>query len=257
MRFKVGLENKTAVVTGSASGIGKASALMLACEGAEVVVADINLEGAGKVVEEIEGLGGRAAAVHADVSRSDGVREMMEGALGTFEKIDILVNNAGGPRGAKVVDTSDEDFESTIDLCLKSAFLCSRAVLPGMIERKWGRIINIASLAGELVSVLGPATYSAAKAGVLGFTRHCAAEVARHGVTVNAVSPGATLTPVVISALERNPGLRERMEGRVPIKRLAEPEEQAAAVVFLASEAASYVTGICLGVNGGWPLKML
>jgi NAD(P)-dependent dehydrogenase (short-subunit alcohol dehydrogenase family) len=174
-----------------------------------------------------------------------------------FNKIDILVNNAGAPFGTKVLDTNEEDLERTLNICLKSAFRCSRAVLPGMIERRWGRVINIASLAGELVSLLGPATYSAAKAGVLGFTRHCATEVARHGITVNAVSPGATLTPVVIKALDRNPGLRERMEARVPMKRLAEPEEQAAAVVFLASEAASYITGHCLSVNGGWPLKML
>ncbi len=128
-----------------------------------------------------------------------------------------------------MVNTSEEDFDATLNLCLRSAFLCCRAVLPGMIERKWGRIVNIASLAGELMSILGPATYSAAKAGLLGFTRHCASEVARYGITVNAVAPGATLTPPVIRALERNPGLRERMEGRVPIKRLAEPEEQAAA----------------------------
>jgi 3-oxoacyl-[acyl-carrier protein] reductase len=257
MKFRIGLENRTAIVTGSASGIGKASALMLAGEGARVVVADVDLDAAGKVAREIEGLGGRAVALHADVRRSESVREMVEQATRAFEKIDILVNNAGAAFGAKLLDTSEEDFDSTIDLCLKSAFLCTRGVLPGMMERKWGRIINIASVAGEVVSILGPATYSSAKAGLLGFTRHCAQEVARHGITVNAVSPGATLTPVVLRALERNPGLRDRMEDRVPMKRLAQPEEQAAAVVFLASEAASYVTGICLGVNGGWPLKML
>jgi len=257
MKFKIGLEGKTAVVTGAASGIGRASAMMLAGEGASVVVADINLEGAREVVEEIAGLGGKALAVHVDVTRIVDVKEMVDKANEAFNKIDILINNAGAPYGTKVVETGEEDLDKTIDMCLKSAFRCSRAVLPGMIERRWGRIINIASLAGELVSLLGPATYSAAKAGVLGFTRHCATEVARHGITVNAVSPGATLTPVVIRALDRNPGLRERMEARVPMKRLAEPEEQAAAVVFLASEAASYITGHCLSVNGGWPLKML
>lgn len=257
MKFKIGLENKTAVVTGAGSGIGRASALMLAGEGARVVVADVNIGAAKKVIEEVEGNGGKGIAAYIDVMQGESVKEMVKEATNAYGRIDILVNNAGAPYGGKVVDTSEEDLDRTLDICLKGAFRCSQAVLPGMMERKWGRIVNIASLAGELMSILGPATYSAAKAGLLGFTRHCASEVARYGITVNAVAPGATLTPPVIRALERNPGLRERMEARVPIKRLAQPEEQAAAVVFLASEAASYITGACISVNGGWPLKML
>src|SRR4051812_26198247 len=239
------LENKTALVTGGASGIGRATALRLAAEGAHVVVADIDEAGARDVAGEIDG-----QAVRMDVADVASVRAAVE----QVGQVDVLVNNAGTDRFAFFVHTDEELWDLILSVNLKGVIAVTHAVLPQMHERRSGAIVNVASEAGRLGSQ-GSVTYSAAKAGVIGFTRAIARESARYKVRVNAVAPGPIDTPLLNAAVELygevGERLRQAMIDKTALRRIGQPEEVAAAIAYLASEDASFVTGQTINVSGG------
>jgi len=238
------LEGKKALVTGGASGIGAATAARLAAEGAEVWVGDLNVEGAENVAAEIAG-----HAVELDVTDLDAARS----AIGAIGDLHVLVNNAGMDNFGFFVYVTQEQWRQTLDVNLGGVMNCTHAALPGMQERGYGRIVNIASEAGRVGSK-GSAAYSAAKAGVIGFTKAIAREAARYNVTANAIAPGPIETPLLMGAKEFGEigeKVIETMRASTQMGRLGQPEEVAAAVAFLASDDASYVTGETLGVSGG------
>lgn len=246
------LEGKVALVTGAASGIGRASSLALAEAGATVVAADVDEDGLAETAQRIEKVGGRAETTRCDVTQEADVRQAVETALAINGQLDIAHNNAGieGPL-AKLTDVSVEDFDRVIAVDLKGVFLGLKHQIPVMAEQGSGSIINTASVAG-LVANQGAAAYSAAKHGVVGLTRTAAAEWARKGVRVNAICPGWTDTAMVGRVDDRNPRVRENYLAAVPAGRLGEPEEVAALVVFLAGDEAAYLNGAALPIDGAW-----
>jgi 2-hydroxycyclohexanecarboxyl-CoA dehydrogenase len=239
------LEGRKALVTGGASGIGAAIARRLAAEGAEVTIGDLNLEGAKGVAGEISG-----HAVELDVTDLASAKAAVEGAGG---KLDILVNNAGTDEFGFFAQTTPEQWQKVLAVNLNGVLNCSFAVLPGMQEAGYGRMVNIASEAGRVGSK-GSAVYSAAKGGVIAFTKVMAREGARFSITANAIAPGPIETPLLMAAKEFGEigeKIIETMKAGTQLGRLGQPEEVAAAVAFLASDDASYVTGETLGVSGG------
>lgn len=247
---------KTAVVSGAAHGLGRAVALRLAQEGANLVLGDIDGSELATTAAAVRALGAEAHEVAGDLTQEDAAAALIETAIAVRGAIDILVNNLGGSRNAKIWEMSAEDWDYTIALNLRSLFLCTRHAVPHMIERRQGRIIGFSSGAREgtpwLALYSGGAAYSACKAGVHGFIRDVAMELAEHNITVNAVAPGPIDTERV------GPGLRQLDETEplgpsrlTPLGRLGLPEEVANAVLFLASDEASYVTGHTLAVAGG------
>jgi 3-oxoacyl-[acyl-carrier protein] reductase len=246
------LSNKVAIVTGSARGIGKAIALKLAEVGADVVVNDIAaaadaLEGTAK---EIRALNRKALAVTADVSSSADVARLIEAAATTMGRIDILVNNAGVTRDSLLMRMSDEDWDTVLNIDLKSAFLCTRAVLRLMMKQRWGRIVSIASVVG-IMGNAGQANYASAKAGIIGLTRSIAKEVGSRGITANAIAPGFIETRMTEQLDEKQ---RQALVQRIPLGSIGTPRDVAEAVAFLASEEAKYITGQVLGIDGGMSL---
>jgi 3-oxoacyl-[acyl-carrier protein] reductase len=243
------LSSRVAIVTGSARGIGKAIAIRLAEAGAGIVVNDITAakEDMDGTVNEIKVLGCPAIAVAADVSAAGDVGRLVESAMSTYGRIDILVNNAGVTRDGLVMRMSDEDWDTVLDIDLKSAFLGTRAVLRHMLKARWGRIVSIASIVG-LNGNAGQANYAAAKAGVIAFTKSVAKEVASRGITVNAIAPGYIDTKMTQSLDEKQ---SEELMKRIPLGYAGTPRDVAEAVAFLASEEARYITGQVLGVDGG------
>ena len=238
------LEGKSAVVTGGASGIGAAIARRLAAEGARVTIADLNEEGARDVAGEID-----AAAVELDVADAGAV----ERVFGELDGVDILVNNAGTDDFAFFTDITPERWKRLVAINLEGVFACTQAVLPGMQQAGYGRIVNIASEAGRVGSK-GSAVYSAAKGGVIAFTKAIARENGRYGVAANAIAPGPIETPLLMGALqfgEIGEKIVDTMRSATQLRRLGQPEEVAAATAFLASDDSSYVTGETLGVSGG------
>ena len=246
------LSGKVAVVTGSARGIGKEIALKLAGVGADIVINDI--EAAADVMEataaEVRKLGVKAIAVAADVSSAEDVARLFETAAAEYGKIDILVNNAGITRDQIVMRMTDEQWDSVLDIDLKSAFLCSRAVLRYMLKQRSGRIISIASVVG-IMGNAGQANYSAAKAGVIGLTKSIAKEVGSRSITANAVAPGFIQTKMTDVLDEKQ---RAALLSRIPLNDLGTPRDVAEAVAFLASDEARYITGQVLNIDGGMAL---
>lgn len=239
------LSNRVAIVTGSGRGIGREIALKLAEAGATVVVSDISE--AESVAEEIKASKRQSLAVMANVSLPPDVARLVEATISAFGKVDILVNNAGITRDQLVLRMSDEDWDSVLNVDLKSVFLCTRAVLRHMIKQRWGRIVSISSIVG-IVGNPGQANYASAKAGIIGFTRAVAKEVASRGITVNAIAPGFIDTKMT-QKLDENQ--RQELMKHIPIGYLGSPRDVAEAVAFFASEEARYITGQVLSVDGG------
>jgi len=247
----VTLAGKVAVVTGAASGIGRAIALGLARAGAAVAVVDVNAGGAEETVRAIETEGGRARAWRADVARKAEVDEAIAGILAAWGAVHILVNNAGWDRPMPFVETTEEFWDKVLAVNLKGPIICTHAVLPPMIAQGYGKIVSVASDAGRVGST-GEAVYSAAKGGVIAFTKAVAREVARHRINVNCVCPGPSDTPLFRTEFVAvNPALAASLARVIPWGRLGQPDDVAPAVVFLASDEAGYVTGQTLSVSGG------
>jgi 2-hydroxycyclohexanecarboxyl-CoA dehydrogenase len=242
-----GLGEKVAFVTGAASGIGRATAIRLGEEGARVAAADLNSNGAAATASII---GNGSVGLELDVTDLSSVRAAIEEAEKGLGPIDILVNCAGWDRVEPFLDNSEETWDRVIDINLKGVIRCTRSVLDGMTSRRSGCIVNISSDAGRVGSS-GEVVYSGAKAGIIGFSKGVARETARHGLRVNVVCPGPTNTPLMAATAEANPRLGEALVKAIPFRRLAEPEEIAAAVAFLASGDASFITGQTLSVSGG------
>ncbi len=244
------LEGRIALVTGAGRGIGRAIALKLAGRGADVAVADVLPDEAATVAAEVVALGRRSASLVADVSVSGDVTCMVEEVRAALGPVAILVNNAGIARDGLLMRMSDEDWDKVIAVDLRSVFLCTRAVLRDMTKQRFGRIINIASVSG-LAGNPGQANYSAAKAGIIGFTRTIAKEMASRGITVNAIAPGLIDTGLAHDLSDQQ---REAFKSGIPMGMLGTPEDVAGAVGFLASGDASYITGQVICVDGGMVL---
>lgn len=244
------LDGKVAVVTGGASGIGRATARRFAAEGAAVVIADLALEGAEAVAAEISAAGGRALARRVDVAVSDEVDALVEAAVSKFGRLDILMNNAAAPHGAPVAATTDADWRRVMSVTLDGVFYGMRAALVRMTEQGSGSILNISSGAGLGGEVMLGA-YGAAKAAVINLTKTAAVENAALGVRVNCICPGPIATPPLAAWLGAIPGGDEAFTRQIPARRIGEPEEIAAVAVFLASDEASYVTGAVVVADGG------
>ena len=239
------LDGQVAVVTGAAKGIGKATAHMLAHYGARVVLADFDLAAAESTAQE---LSPAARAVLTDISKSDSVDKMTESALKEFGQIDILVNNAGiGGHALPIGEVSDAEWDQVLDVNLKGAFFCCRAVVPHMQKRKSGKIVNVASIAGKEGNPR-MIPYSVSKAGLIGMTKALAKEVVEDGIRVNCVAPAVIGTSILDTLTDEQV---RYMTDRIPMKRVGRPEEVAAVIHFLASEASSFVTGQCYDVSGG------
>ncbi len=242
------LDDKVVIVTGSGQGIGRAIALKLAGIGATVVVNDLDdSSSADDVVEEIKGMKQQGLAVMADVSSSSDVDRLVATTIDAFGRVDILVNNAGITRDQLIMRMSEEDWDKVLGVNLKSVFLCTRAVLRHMMRQRWGRIVSIASIVG-IAGNAGQANYAAAKAGIIGLTRTVAREVASRGITANAIAPGFIDTKMTQQLDEKQ---RQDLQSRIPLGYLGSPRDVAAAVAFLVTEEARYITGQVLSVDGG------
>jgi NAD(P)-dependent dehydrogenase (short-subunit alcohol dehydrogenase family) len=242
---------RVALVTGGGSGIGRATALAFASEGAGMVVVDIADEAGHETVEFIQGRGGEARFIRADVSVSDDSERMVRETIKAYGRLDYAHNNAGIARGmASTVDCAEEDWDRIVAVNLKGVWLCMKTEIPRMLENGGGAIVNTASIAG-LMGVRGLGAYVASKHGVVGLTKTAALEYAQAGIRINAVCPGWIRTPLLEPALRDHPEMEEQMAAGNPSRRIGSPEEVAAAVVWLCSEAASYVTGHAMVLDGG------
>ena len=240
---------RVAIVTGASRGIGRAIALRLAAAGARIV-AGARADHVHAVVGEIEAAGGTAVGVTLEVTESASVSGMVQTALDRFGRIDVLVNNAGIVRDQLLLRMKPEDWDAVIATNLTAAFACCRAVLRPMMKQRFGRIVNIGSVVGQTGNP-GQANYAASKAGIVGFTRSLALEVASRGITANVVAPGMIETDMTAALDER---ARDALCSRIPMRRLGTPDDVAGAVCFLVSDEASYITGQVLSVNGGMSL---
>ena len=242
------LSDRVAIVTGGGRGIGRAIALKLAEVGATVVVNDFGDPApADSVVEEIKAMNRAGMAIMADVSSAADVERLVATTINNYQQVDILVNNAGITRDQLLLRMSDEDWDMVMNINLKGVFLCTRAVLKHMVRQRRGRIVSIASIVG-IVGNAGQANYAAAKAGIIGFTRTVAKEVASRGITANAIAPGFIDTKMTEQLGDKQ---KQELQSRIPLGYLGSPRDVAEAVAFLATEEARYITGQVLNVDGG------
>jgi NAD(P)-dependent dehydrogenase (short-subunit alcohol dehydrogenase family) len=243
------LKNKVALITGAASGMGKGEALAFAKEGAKVVIADLDLEGAQEVVHEIEENGGEALAIETDVTDTENIKSMVKKSRDTFGQIDILINNAGVfDKYETLLDTEKDRWDFLVNINLTSVYQVSKEILPEMIERGDGSIINIASVAG-LVAGKGGAAYTATKHGVIGLTKHMASEYAESGVQINAIAPGTIETPLIADVKDSIP------TDNIPARRFGQLEEVAELAMFLASGEAKFINGVTVPIDGGFTIE--
>lgn len=246
------LAGKAAIVTGAAQGIGAAVARAYAAEGARVALVDLAGDRAEAAAAALRAQGADALGIGCDVARREDVDAMVAAAVQRFGQVDILVNNAGITRPAMLHRMTDEQWDSVLAVHVTGSFHCLRAVTPGMIERRYGRVINVTSAAG-LVGTIGQVNYSAAKAALVGLTMSAARELAKSGIVVNAVAPGAA-TPMT-DTIRTDPRFRDKYLERIPVGRWAEPEEIAPVFVFLASAGAAFVTGQVIAADGGMTIR--
>ncbi len=241
------LQGKVAIITGATRGIGRAIALGFAAQGAKLVVVGTTLDAVQSFAEELQQSGTEALGVQANVAVTDDVESLVDRAKERFGRVDILVNNAGVTRDGLIMRMKDDDWDTVLDVNLKGAFLCTRAVAKLMTRQRSGRIINISSVVGQMGNA-GQANYCASKAGLHGLTRSTARELAKRQITVNAVAPGFIQTDMTGILSDQQ---RTELTTQVPLARLGQVEDVAATVLFLASEQAGYITGQVIGVNGG------
>lgn len=247
MRF----DGKVAIVTGGARGIGEGISRGFAREGAQVVIADILDDVGNKTASDIVAKGGKAICLKADVTSSKNVNAVVKEVLSRFGEIDILVNDVGWDRPEPFIVSAEETWDKVIAINYKSTVICCRAVLDHMIERKYGKIVNIGSDAGRVGST-GEVVYSGCKGAVIAFTKALAREMVRYNINVNCVCPGPTETPIVMNEMAKaSPKLLDALKHAIPMGRLGKPEEIAAGVLFMASDDARFVTGQTLSVSGG------
>jgi len=242
----VNLNGKIAIVTGAGHGIGKEIALNLARSGAEVVVTDVS-DKIFEVGKEIESVGSKAFPVKCDVTDAKEAVAIEDKVLGKYERIDILVNNAGIYPQKPFLEMTNEDWNKVIGINLNGAFHCTKAVIPKMVEQKYGKIVNIASIAGAVIGYMNLAHYSASKAGIVGFTKSLALEMAQYKININAIAPG----PIDIGGIPAGSELVQQIIKTIPIGRMGLPIDIANLVVFLASDESSFITGQCIVCDGG------
>ena len=241
------LNGKIALITGSAQGIGRTISEELAEQGAHVILGDVNLEGAEKTAEELKEKGNKASAIKIDVSNASNVHSVFDFILKEYKPVDIVVNNAGITRDGLLVRMKEADWDLVLNINLKGSFLCSQQAAKQMMKQKSGAIVNIASIVGVMGN-FGQANYSASKAGLIGFTKTLAREMAPRGIRANAIAPGFIDTEMT-RVLEEP--VREKLIEQIPLARLGQPEDVASCVSFLVSEKASYITGQVININGG------
>ena len=244
------VKNKIAIVTGSGRGIGKSTVLELAKEGAKVVVSDIDIKECQNVCDEIKKIGSDAIAVKCDISKKSDVDAMIKKTMQKFQKIDILINNAGVVLMKPFVEMTEKDWDFVLDINLKGVFLCTNAVVKQMIKQKSGKIISVASIAGE-VGFMNTSAYCASKAGIINLTRGLALELSPHNINVNAIAPGVIATKMTEDML-KDKKTKEVLLASTPLGRVGQPEEIGKAAVFLASDDSNFITGHTLVVDGGW-----
>ncbi|MBL0226404.1 MAG: 3-oxoacyl-[acyl-carrier-protein] reductase [Geobacteraceae bacterium] len=240
-------KDKVAVITGASRGIGRSIALALAAKGATIVAVDMDQDATDAVVAELQAAGTKALAVVGNVTVPADVERMIEAATAAYGRVDILVNNAGITRDGLLMRMKDEDWDAVLNVNLKGAFLCTRAAFKVMSKQRYGRIINIASVVGQMGNA-GQANYCASKAGLIGLTKSNARELAKRSITVNAVAPGFIATAMTDALSEK---VRDELTAQIPLERLGSADDIANAVVFLAGEQSGYITGHVLSVNGG------
>jgi NAD(P)-dependent dehydrogenase (short-subunit alcohol dehydrogenase family) len=245
----MGLPNTVALITGGGSGIGRAIAERFAREGAQVVAADLRPERAEETAARIKGAGGEAIALTVDVADGTSVAAMAEAAVARYGRVDVLVNNAGISIGDDILDFDEATWDLNLAVVLKGVYLCSRALLPGMLERRRGVVLNIASVNGMMA--VGEAAYSAAKAGMINLTQNMALKYGNRGVRVNCIAPGTVRTPIWGERVARDPHVFDKLAAWYPLGRVGEPDDVANAALFLASDEAAWITGVVLPVDGG------
>ena len=245
------LEGKVSLITGGGRGIGRAMGLKFAEEGSDIVIWDIEVDEAASLESQIEKLGRRVTVMKMDVSKYSEVSEKIEEVLGTFGRVDVLVNNAGVTRDGLVLRMGEEDWDVVLNVNLKGAFNCTKAVAKSMVKQKWGRIINISSVIG-VIGNKGQANYAASKAGLIGLTKAMAKELASRGITVNAIAPGLIQSGMTETLSQQ---VKDEYVKNIPLGRIGSPEDVADLALFLASDEAKYITGTTLVVDGGLTMR--